>query len=100
MRERVKERRRRERGSQAVVERCQPSVWSMRSSLEEASQAREGHTHTHTHTYVHTQTYTTIPKGETFIEHKNTLYTHLYDKFKEHTDTEFGLSVLHLSAHI
>lgn len=74
MRQQEKERRRkRERGSQAVVERCQPSVWSMRSSLEEASQAREGHTHTHT--YVHTQIYTTIPKGNTFIESKNTIYT-------------------------
>lgn len=38
--------RRGERWSQAVVERCQPSVWSLRSSLEEASQAGEGHTHT------------------------------------------------------
>lgn len=50
--EAAKERRKkRERGSQAVVESCQPSVWSMRSSLEEASQAREGHTHTHI--YIH-----------------------------------------------
>lgn len=37
------------------------------------------HTHTHTHSYIHTQTYTTIPKGDTFIESKNTLYTHLHD---------------------
>ena len=52
---------------------CGPCVPAWRK------QARQGKG-THTHTEIHTQTYTIIPKGETFIEHKNTLYTHLYDK--------------------
>lgn len=50
------------------MERCQPSVWSMRSSPEEASQAREGHTHTHTK----------FPKAIHLLN-ANTLYTHLYN---------------------
>lgn len=48
---------------------------------------RRAHTHTHicaqAHTLsVHTQTYIIIPKGEIFIEYKNTLYTPLHDIYK------------------
>lgn len=50
---------------------CGPCVPAWR---KQARQRKGTHTLMSTH-----RLYTTIPKGDTFIERKNTLYTHLYD---------------------
>ncbi len=79
MRQRAKERRRRSEKGEPGCRGALPAVCVVHAFQPGGSKPGKGraHTHTHTHSYVHTHIlYTMIPKGETFIEHKNTLYTH------------------------